>query len=659
MPSQKTVESVLGDNLLLTSELRYLVTKLVEENCFEWPSEEPGLYPNLGTLGVLAIDETIVRVSPSDYLAYGFLMVYQPDLLTNSVDLAAVMDFEQILQHRMSTNSMWPELYRVTGRISRLWVKSQHIDGGDNLTLFCDSPQTVHQFADIFCDVLSELNLSASAIYTHVRQFVHAQVYLPPLVKALETYCQQHSDVAAELYAYTRKHPFEGDRQLCVAAQSGLNRQDWVSFLPQLQALTQQPQDQVLALSVMFRAQIDTDQQAKQYLELALSCDQLRADVRCHLAKVVQQILRFSPILRADTINQCFSLLNTLAQSESAAVQESVLETIWVIDGFEGERFATFMTALRNSDLGSSLRSGKTNTVDTLLTSSFSGPERWFLVFDALIDQNTINFHAEDFTGSLRELITHSGESLMSYLLPRLIHRQADMRRAANQILSFIDQHASHLGFSADELRRLTSLQQYRLWLIVHEVFRQPSFTIPLLLPLLDSSDELLIELISCQLEIASENYMGQVLQALDSVGHPDHPPHQRVCQRVNAYFEAFLATHRRKSTVNELNPLLTQHTLFQQFDSLRRTSWDAQMHQQLHTDSIADLFKEVLLAKGGGWRNSKTGVTSQLGNFQTTLSLPRFYFLRPSEMDIAGIASSFTEEWTDDTDLITWITHE
>ena len=659
MPSQKTIESLLRDNFKLTSELQSFINKIDEDKCFERPREETSLYPNLISLGVLTVDGTTVHVCPSDYLAYGFMMVHQKELLTNSIDLLAVTDFEQILKERLSTDIMTTELFRVTERISRLWVKSQHIDEGSDLTLFSSTPKTVQRFVRIFCDILPELSLSAYAIYTHFRQFVDAQVHLPPLIQALETYCQQHPAVAVELYIHLKQYPFEGDIHLRMVTQSGQNRQDWVSFMPQLLALTLQPEDQVLALSVMFRAQIDTDQQANQYLDLALSCDQSRDDVRRQVANVVQQILRFSQILAVDTVSRCFGLLRDLAQSESATVQGSVSGTIWLIEGFETERFSILMTLVQNSKLDSSLRFGKTNTIDTLLSTSFSRPECWFTVFDELVSQNAFTFKTEDFTGSLHELVLHSGKGLMGHLLPRLIHRQGEIRWATNRILNYIDHHAPHLRFSTTELSHLNSLQLYRLWLMVNESYRKPSFTIPLLSPLLDSTDELLIELIICHLEIASENYMGQVLETLEVVCQPDRPQHQRIFQRVNEHFESFLDYRRNKSVVNELNPILTQRTLFQQFDDLRRTAWSERMHQRLRTDSIAGLFKEVLLSKGGGWRNSKTGVTSQLGHVQTTFSLPRFYFLRPHEMDFEAKVSSSTEEWTDDMDLVTWITHE
>lgn len=660
MPSQKIIEATLADEIAVRSELRALIAQITEQKRFEWTFEGVLPYPNLASLGVVEVHALTIRVCPGDYLAYGFMMTHDPRLLADTVDLRAVVEFERHLREQLRTNPIPTQLFRVTERISRLWVKSQNIDYHNDLTVFSaagEGDELYRGFVSIFCDVLPELILTASALHTHVQQFIQTQRHLPPLIQALETYCQRQPDLAAELYAYAQQHPFEGDIHLRMAAQSALNRHDWEGFWPQLMTMSQQADEQVLALSVMFRAQICTDQQANQYLDLALSCNQQHDDIRRHVASVVQQILRFPQVIQAHTITRCFCLLHTLAQSETSTVQGSVLHVIWLLDDFIGERFAVLMTLLRNPELDAAFRTGKTNTVDTLLSSSFNGCANWFAAFDEMVEQKAGAFKSEDFMGSLHNLAQHFGDEFMSQLRPRLIHRQGSVRQAANQILGYIEHHTPHLRFSVDDLHQLSPLQQYRLWLVINESFYQPAFTIPLLLPLFDTKDELVAELITCQLQLASENYMGQVLDTLESVCQPDNPRHQRVRQRVNAHFDAFLAYRQRKSVVNELNPQLTQHTLFQQFDDLRRISWNERMQQTLRTGSIASLFKEVLLSKGGGWRNSKTGVTSQLGHVQTTVSLPRFYFLRPHEMDFDAVVSTSHEEWADDVDLKTWIT--
>lgn len=660
MPSIKSIEHKLAEETELAEELRVLVAQIIDRKRFDWPLEGMISYPHLAALGVVEAQSASIRTHINDYLAYGFIKYQQPDLLTDTADMNLILDFEKSLHQQFTSDVVPGQLFELINQIERLWIKSQHIDRGDNLLRFglaTVEEKNQRHFAEVFPDVLPDLILSPSIIYEHIQQFVHSQTYLLDLLYAVETYCRRYPAIASELYAYIMQNPFKEDVQWQLAALSGLNRSDHEGFWPRLVTMAQATDESNLSLKVMARADIITDQQANQYIVLAQSISQKNEEAKWRFVTVIQQILRFPQSIETSTTQRCYDLLTMLAQDETEAVQIAVADALWVLDDAQEERFAVFSVLLRNPALTTRLYTGKTNRVDTLLSTAFKGVIMWFEAFDILALERPLAFKEESFSGSLHRLTSHSGEALMSQLLPRLLHKDGHVRRSANRILRYVEQNAPQLRFTADALLALSPLQQYRIWLVVDESFHKPDFALPLLLPLLDSHDELVVELITCQLEIASENYMGKILEILESILQPDNSRHQTILLRVQTHFEAFLEYRRRKSAINELNPLLTQQALFSQFDSMRRMTWSDKMHQGLRTDSLLGLFNEVYLSKGGGWRNSKTGVISQLGHFQSTFSMPRFYFLRSYEMDLDTVIGIWQEEWTDDTDLFTWIT--
>lgn len=246
-------------------------------------------------------------------------------------------------------------------------------------------------------------------------------------------------------------------------------------------------------------------------------------------------------------------------------------------------------------------------------------------------------------------LFTLDKSDLDSFLIDLLTNNTASKRFLGVEIFHFLSDRVPYI-FTLNILE-LSPLSQYKLWMSLTDDFNDPSQRIVPLLPLLDSSSELIRESFICKLEEISEDYGGHVPQALENNLDLQNPFYKNTLERIKIYISEYHKKNTElKNSIKEFNPYNTNYKLIRSFNDSFHKSMGKSINKDLENDSLLSILggNTIQLAKGGGFRMGADQPISELSTFGSSFTMPRSYFINYNKYEIEkGLYRK--KDWSDE----------
>lgn len=233
-------------------------------------------------------------------------------------------------------------------------------------------------------------------------------------------------------------------------------------------------------------------------------------------------------------------------------------------------------------------------------------------------------------------------------IIELLIDNQARRRYVA---LDLFDELSSSYPYKFSfDILSLEPIDQYKLWVSLTLDFREPKYRITSLLPLIDSKSHTVKDFFIFKLEEISRDYGSHVLEVLKNNLDDENNYHICVIDRISEYISNFYKINADvKNAIKELNPYYSQNQSFKKFNSLFRKKMSTSINKGARENSIMSVLgvNTVKLSKGGGWKFEDKDGISQLAKIETSMSLPRSYFINPNDFEMEiGLESKM--DWGD-----------
>jgi hypothetical protein len=167
---------------------------------------------------------------------------------------------------------------------------------------------------------------------------------------------------------------------------------------------------------------------------------------------------------------------------------------------------------------------------------------------------------------------------------------------------------------------------------------------------LIDSKSDTVKDCFIFKLEEISRDYGSHVLEVLKKNLDNENSHYTKVIDRISEYISNFYKINADvKNTIKELNPYYSQNLSFKKFNSLFRKKMSTSINKGARENSIMGVLgvNTVKLSKGGGWKFENKDGISQLGKIETSMSLPRSYFIDPDDFEME-IGYENIKDWND-----------
>lgn len=215
-------------------------------------------------------------------------------------------------------------------------------------------------------------------------------------------------------------------------------------------------------------------------------------------------------------------------------------------------------------------------------------------------------------------------------------------------------------NFNCDILK-LEPIQQYKLWVSLCNTYKEPKYIVPFLIPLLKSSSATVKECFTLKLKEYSENYGGHLTDALENHLDISNKEHQEILTSIKSHMYNYHDHNINiKRDIKELNPYHSDNKAINDFNRLFDKKMSRGIRKGADTNSFLGFAKTVQLAKGGGWKHGEENEIMKLARIQTSMALPRNYFIDPNQYELEESLESLTNWKETDFKIIEkWISNE
>ncbi len=347
-------------------------------------------------------------------------------------------------------------------------------------------------------------------------------------------------------------------------------------------------------------------------------------------------------ILKSDNIkyhNFCFKELQSAIETEKTG--HYILENLCFLRNYNQEKINIIIKLIKQKYFS-------INSYIQLINHIFLDIKE-FSLFKSVVLNLIENRPFEDFTQHFNSYL-HSVDKnkLDEFIIDLLTDNQASKRHIGVNIFNQLSNHCPY-KFTFNILA-LPYILQYKLWVSLTQDFHKPKNRIVALLPLIDSKSDLIKESFICKLEELSEDYGSHITDIMKDNLNDKNKYYISVIERVDNYRENFYATNvRLKNSILELDPYNTHYKYIKKLNELFSKNMRKNIDKGVDKNSLLSVLcpNTIRLAKGGGWKIGGKNEISQLGKFETSLILPRSYFINPTKFDIEMRIMS-KKDWTD-----------
>lgn len=163
--------------------------------------------------------------------------------------------------------------------------------------------------------------------------------------------------------------------------------------------------------------------------------------------------------------------------------------------------------------------------------------------------------------------------------------------------------------------------------------YGNPETRLPKLLPLIDSKSERVRNILMGQLGPYLDDYMGHVINALDKM-----KMESKYVDVIKQYYERRADALEKRRSMKELSPRYSHMSEFHETMRLQKVHMQEQIRkaEKGHKSILKDIAKNVVLARGGGWRD-ESGVVHHLAHFKVSM---------PSRQLVQSMTPMEQDEW-------------
>ena len=219
-------------------------------------------------------------------------------------------------------------------------------------------------------------------------------------------------------------------------------------------------------------------------------------------------------------------------------------------------------------------------------------------------------------------------EEFLNLVLSFVLHPKGLYRVAGRRLWD--NYHLEKSDFDASELDELL---QCVFILSMLQDFGNPETRLPKVLPLLEKGTDKSKAFLMGHLRPYLDDYMGHVINALDELKIDNEES-----KTIRNYFEGRAKAIRARRKMKELMPVYTHSKEFREAMRLQNEHIGEQMKEaeKDYTPAWKELMATVVLARGGGWRDSKG----------KTQHLPLISYSMPSRQMAQSLSPKEQEDW-------------
>lgn len=230
--------------------------------------------------------------------------------------------------------------------------------------------------------------------------------------------------------------------------------------------------------------------------------------------------------------------------------------------------------------------------------------------------------------GCLRSLHEHN-DYFQNMVLSFVMHPKGMYRIAGRKLWDNFHMESS----SFDAQKDLPEEFQCLFVISMLQDYGNPETRLPKLLPLIDSKSERVKNILMGQLGPYLDDYMGHVINALNRLKLEN-----KYVDVIKQYYERRTDALEKRRSMKELSPRYSHMSEFQETMRLQKIHMQEQMKkaEKGHKSILKELAKNVVLARGGGWRD-EDGVVHHLTKFK---------FSMPSRQLVQSMTPMEQEDW-------------
>ena len=230
--------------------------------------------------------------------------------------------------------------------------------------------------------------------------------------------------------------------------------------------------------------------------------------------------------------------------------------------------------------------------------------------------------------GCLRGLHEHN-DYFQNMVLSFVMHPKGMYRIAGRKLWDNFHLESS----SFDAQKDLPEEFQCLFVISMLQDYGNPETRLPKLLPLIDSKSERVRNILMGQLGPYLDDYMGHVINALNRL-----KLESKYVDVIKQYYDRRADALEKRRRMKELSPRYSHMSEFQETMRLQKVHMQEQMREaeKEHKSFLKDIAKNVVLARGGGWRD-ENGVVHHLAHIK---------FSMPSRQLVQSMTPMEQEDW-------------
>lgn len=659
----------IESNRLLFNALSHLYVHFIDTNSFEVSDrlvEE--LDPELITHYQLIEDNYGLgkKINPNSYFAYKLLLEQVPNIIDKVPASLAELQFcfEKLWENRPKEKIVLglSELY---DQLLQLLIAKCAEDFGSEIIVdwIENFPQQIeshfqHRFMMAFCQEANDWTLPPTKLLRACHLFLEWNdkdtifLNISPL---LISYGQKQSSNATTLLAQT----IIDNEEIIIPSSllGGLLMTDLNAHLSTLMELINSPSKQLIAIHAVQPLTLTDSISGHRLLDVLLLYDR-----SLEISTVSVPHALFLLLLRYkgendSFVERVFNHLLELSDDKRLSVRRAVLRAL----RWQGEKYPLLVVQVLNSLIDNLEAThdqlGELNkhpSADDAL-QKIESINTLFEFLRHYAKRFAVSFTYETFYSALYTASMKNKEAFSQQVLRFLIDDNGQVRLMGNRIIQFLHHYNYPFCFT-DNITTLAAIEQYKLLAsVIGFAFDLPK-TLPLVLPLVESTDARVRDGLIRKLEELSEYHHKQIVAIVEQYA-ADNSFAEPILARLRTQYEEFNDRLSKKSAIQELNPQLNERNSFLKYHELyNRTLSHNYKQMEENSTGIMALAHKVLLAKGGGWRIKGREERHQLSSIGTSFTLPRSFFLNPIKFELEH-QILLNKEWNSATDTLEeWI---
>lgn len=663
---RKDIES----NLPLSKTLDRLYSHFIDTNNFEIPVSIVDEFDS----GIIAHFQLIEdeygskkRIIPNSYFAFKLLSEQAPEIIERApTSLVELQTCFTNLRESHPKGKIIFGLYKLHEHAFQLlMVNCVEALGADVLIDWIEEfPQRIEsefqrQFMITFCQEAPNWNLNPASILKACHLFMRwndgtESLNISPM---LIRYSQQNTLNAVSLLQQTIE---DNDEQIITSSLlGGILLADFDTYLPKLKELIDAPNTQLIAIQAVQPLILSDTVSGHRLLDILLIYDPRIENIIVAIVQALDLLLLRYKGENDSFVQRVFDHFLNLANDERLSVRRMTLRALRAHGGNYPTLVIQVLKRLIDNPETTHEQLGEINkhpSADDAL-SEVESIDTLFNFLRYYARRFATSFSYETFYSSLYKAFMRNSESFSQYVFQFVIDDNGQVRLLGNRIFQFLHHYNHTFHFSVDIIT-LPAIEQYKLLTSVLGFSFNLEKTLPLLLPLIKSTDERVRNGLVRKLEELSEYYRKQVIEIVQRYAS-ENEFDEAILTNIQDYYEEFRNQLSQKSAINELSPRFNERNSLLKYHEFYSKSL-SQNYKQLEENStgIMSLAHKVLLAKGGGWRIKGRSERHQLSSVGTSFTLPRSYFLNPTKFEWEHRVL-LNKEWDSATDTLDqWITN-